>query len=70
MEVETMIYEGLYLMLIGMGFVISFLTLLVLILNLLEKLVSNQATPELVTQNPEATLTAVITAAIKQHRQT
>ncbi|MFT5520075.1 MAG: Na+-transporting methylmalonyl-CoA/oxaloacetate decarboxylase gamma subunit [Enterobacterales bacterium] len=65
MNIESMIFEGLYLMMIGMGFVISFLTLLVVILTLLEKFVVNQNDSSIKT----STLTAVITAAIQQHRK-
>ena len=41
MSIETMITDGFYLMAIGMGFVIAFLTTLVLILTLMEKLLAD-----------------------------
>ncbi|MFT5452003.1 MAG: sodium pump decarboxylase gamma subunit [Enterobacterales bacterium] len=81
MDVESMIFEGLYLMFIGMSFVLSFLTLLVVILTLLEKIVVNQSISSSMdvinsrasisdnTSIESGTLTAVITAAIQQHRK-
>jgi len=73
MSVESMISDGLYLMLIGMGFVVSFLTLLVIILNIMEKVIVHEEI-ESVTYAQDAkmdnsTLTAVISAAVHQHRR-
>ena len=72
MAVESMITEGLYLMLVGMGFVVSFLTILVLLLNLMEKIICQEAI-EVVSNSANQTdnsqLLAVISAAVHQHRQ-
>jgi len=71
MSVESMIMEGLYLMLIGMGFVISFLTILVFILSLMERFIDHEQVEVMATtdkQMSNSTLTAVISAAIHQHR--
>ena len=72
MSVESLIIEGLYLMLVGMGFVISFLTILVLILNLMEKIVGHDVIETSADQSKQigdSTLMAVISAAIHRHRQ-
>jgi len=42
MAVESMISQGLYLMLVGMGFVVCFLTILVMLLNLMERIVDHE----------------------------
>jgi len=71
MNVESLISEGLYLMLIGMGFVICFLTILVFLLYAMEKLVDHEEIVEVKTATNttnNGTLTAVISAAIYQHR--
>ncbi len=72
MTVESMITEGLYLMLVGMGFVVIFLTLLVQILNFTERYIDHEQTPEQHSADEglnNNTLTAVISAAIHKHRQ-
>ena len=72
MSIESMINEGLYLMIVGMGFVVIFLTLLVQILNLMERFIDHDEVPEIkatVQATGNATLTAVISAAIHKHRQ-
>ncbi len=72
MSIESMVNEGLYLMIIGMGFVVIFLTLLVQILNLMERFIDHDEVPEVkakVSPTGNATLTAVISAAIHKHRQ-
>jgi len=72
MSIESMINDGLYLMIVGMGFVIIFLTLLVQILNLMERFIDHDEPPMLqpkVSSTGNATLTAVISAAIYKHRK-
>ncbi|MCP4273172.1 MAG: hypothetical protein GY781_14650 [Gammaproteobacteria bacterium] len=72
MSIESMLNEGLYLMIIGMGFVIIFLTLLVQILNLMERFIDHDEAPVVqpgVSSTGKATITAVISAAIHKHRQ-
>jgi len=72
MAVESMISQGLYLMLVGMGFVVCFLTILVMLLNLMERIVDHEEVAVISGSGKQAnntTLTAVITAAIHQHRQ-
>ena len=72
MSVESLILEGLYLMLVGMGFVICFLTLLVLTLGLIEKYVPPDEVVDSTdkdTKLSNSRLTAVISAAINQHRK-
>jgi len=72
MSIESMVTEGLYLMIVGMGFVVVFLTILVQILNLMEKLVDHDEIPEVQSSDEklnQSTLTAVISAAIHKHRQ-
>ena len=71
MSIETLIIEGLYLMLVGMGFVISFLTILVMILGIVEKVIPAETTAETTVSDTKLgnnTLFAVISAAIHQHR--
>lgn len=73
MSIDSMVSEGLYLMLVGMGFVVIFLTLLVQILNLMERFIDQDEVPEIkatATPTGNATLTAVISAAIHKHRHT
>ena len=72
MSVESMLSDGLYLMMIGMGFVVCFLTILVLLLNLLEKVIPHEeveavSVPAIKPDNNS--LTAVISAAIHEHRK-
>lgn len=72
MAVESMITEGLYLMLVGMGFVISFLTILVLLLSLMEKIIGQEVVEvaaNSANQTDNSQLLAVISAAVHQHRQ-
>lgn len=71
MSVETMMAEGLYLMVVGMGFVIGFLSLLVLLLNLMEKFVAHEDVDVLTPDGllSQSTLIAVISSAIHQHRR-
>ena len=72
MAVESMITEGLYLMMVGMGFVVSFLTILVLLLNLMEKIIGQEVVevaPSSTPQTDKSRLMAVISAAVHQHRQ-
>ena len=71
MSVESMLTEGLYLMFTGMGFVIAFLTLLVLILNQMEKFVDHEQRPlaNSDVQPDNSKLKAVISAAVHKHRQ-
>ena len=79
MESSNLINEGLTLMVFGMGFVFVFLTLLVFATGFMSKLVGKYlpepqpAAPKAVPTAPaavadEAQLIAVITTAIKQHR--
>ena len=64
------ITEGLILMATGMGFVIVFLTLLVIILNILAKFAG---TPDLTAEttglNHDTKLKAVLAAAVHHHRK-
>ena len=71
MSVESMMAEGLYLMVVGMGFVIGFLSLLVLLLNLMERFVDHEEVDVLTSDNQlsQSTLIAVISSAIHQHRR-
>jgi len=75
MAVDSMITEGLYLMMVGMGFVVCFLTILVLLLNLMEKLIGQEdievatAVTGSTQQMDNSRLMAVISAAVHQHRQ-
>ena len=74
MTVETMLTEGLFLMLTGMGFVIVFLSILVLLLTLMAKFlpVQNDITKPSLAKSAQhknnRTITAVLTAAVHQHR--
>ena len=76
MTIDEMLTEGLFLMLTGMGFVVVFLTVLVMLLNLMHKLLPEQeiATQELSPtsghKHDNRSLTAVLTAAVHQHRVT
>ena len=73
---EDIISQGLELMLFGMGTVVVFLTLLVIATSVMSALVGRYApTPELgiadvtaVPASADATLLAVISAAIHKHR--
>ena len=66
-------YEGLSLMVIGMGTVFAFLTMLVAIITIVSKVI-NRYFPEVETVSEptdaqhDKTLVAVITAAIAKHR--
>ena len=73
MTIEMMLNEGLFLMLTGMGFVVVFLTVLVLLLNLMSKLLPEQVDDKplltaSVKQKDNRTLTAVLTAAVHHYR--
>lgn len=76
MDVDSMITEGLYLMMVGMGFVVSFLTILVIILYIMEKLIGHEvaevasaSSTRSTQQTDNSPLMAVISAAVHQHRQ-
>lgn len=76
MDSSSLISEGAMLMLLGMGTVFVFLSLLVLMMTLISSLVQRflPATPEsgdfLTSADiPPATLLALVSAAIHRHRQ-
>lgn len=76
---NTLVEDGLGLMVLGMGFVFLFLVILIVATNAMSSLL-NKYFPEADTKTPQPTqgataapvvdaqLTAVITAAINQHR--
>lgn len=74
METSELISEGLNLMLLGMGTVFVFLTILVFVTTLMSSLVQKYATIEPTKEKPtgaaidEQRLIAVISAAIHAHR--
>ncbi len=76
MNSGTLISEGMNLMLLGMGTVFVFLTLLVIVTTIMSSLVQKYApvqpagakTPGATGQLDEATLFAVFSAAIHAHR--
>ena len=70
---DNLISSGVELMLFGMGTVVVFLSLLVVVTSVMSALVARYAPPEPEPATPGApvtdpTLMAVITAAIHQHR--
>lgn len=77
-DISQLVLEGLYLMLVGMSFVLGFLTLVVIALNLLAKFAHEPATipasplDAIKSDKPDdvsdKTLLAVISAAIHQYR--
>lgn len=80
MHTTNLMTEGFNLMLMGMGFVFSFLTLLVIATTLMSKIILRFSKPELVakpnlpvastsTQDKNTELIAAISAAIHLHRQ-
>jgi len=80
-NLDKMILDGLYLMLIGMGVVVGFLTVLVILLQCLKKIVSDDILTKTldednahpvnntvsITNNDK--LAAIISAAIQQFKQ-
>ena len=71
---ENLIEQGLELMLFGMGTVVVFLTLLVLVTNLMSALMQRfvppapEPAPDAVGSQPDAHVLAVISAAVHKHR--
>lgn len=75
---QTLMQQGVELMLFGMGTVFIFLTLLVLLTTVMSSLIQRFVKPELPVEparvaaapggQPDSQLLAVITEAIKQHR--
>ncbi len=70
----NLILEGLTLMLVGMGTVFIFLSLLVIVVNTCSKTINRfwPETPEIVSPpntNDDATLIAVISSAIQQYKK-
>ena len=79
MPVTDLMIEGIHLMLLGMGSVFLFLTLLVIGLKGMsrlaqalasEEMVATQSTGELSTPDQDTELLAVISAAIARYRST
>ena len=75
---ESLLAQGLELMLFGMGTVVLFLTLLVVVTILMSALLARLPSPEPVATparasaagvEPDPTLLAVISGAIHQHRK-
>lgn len=65
---NELIFEGLTLMLVGMGTVIAFLTILVIMMTLMSRLIMRfQSAP--VTVDPSDDEIAAISAAVAQHRK-
>lgn len=62
MEANSIISEGLNLLILGMGFVFLFLALLVVSINVMSKLITRFSTPEPIPAPPQ---TATYTAAIE-----
>ena len=72
-EITASIIEGLYLMVVGMSFVLGFLTLVVFSLKVLAHFAPQEeaieSKPSGNKQVTDKTLLAVISAAVHQHRQ-
>ncbi len=70
-DITASLVEGLYLMLVGMSFVLGFLTLVVISLRLLAAVAPVEEPPSTqsaASQVNDKTLLAVISAAIHQYR--
>lgn len=72
-EISTSLFEGLYLMVVGMSFVLGFLTLVVISLKILAKVAPVEELPESKTVAPKQVtdkkLMAVISSAVHQFQQ-
>ena len=65
----TLLQQGATLMLVGMGTVFTFLTLLVVATALMSRLIMKYAPPPAMTSEPDhQELVAVMVAAIRAHR--
>lgn len=65
---NELIFEGLTLMLVGMGTVIAFLTILVIMMTLMSRLIMRFLSAP-VTVDPSDDEIAAISAAVAQHRK-
>ena len=72
-EISTSLIEGLYLMVVGMSFVLGFLTLVVISLKILAKVAPVEEPPEPKSATPrqvkDKKLMAAISSAVHQYRQ-
>lgn len=64
---DSLLAEGISLMLTGMGTVFVFLTVLVIALGLMSRLLGREPAPA--AAGPDAETVAVISAAIERHRR-